>query len=119
MPSEYGVQWTGEAAAVFAIVSVVAAEFADRLADRTDKLAADPDLLDSVGDSSGGTVAVTSLTVGVIPKSWLTFIALATISSWTTLALTTKWVTEVVQRSNAVAVAGYQWSRLESINGIF
>ena len=54
MPSEYGVQWTGEAAAVFAIVSVVAAEFADRLADRTDKLAADPDLLDPVADSSGG-----------------------------------------------------------------
>lgn len=52
-------------------------------------------------------IAVAPLTVGVIPKSWLTFIALSAISAGTTLALTTQWVAEVVQRSDAVTVASY------------
>ena len=54
MPSGYGVQWTGEARAVLAVVNVVAGDFADRLTDEVDDVADDPQLLANVSDPTGG-----------------------------------------------------------------
>ena len=56
MSSGYGVQWVGEAAAVFAVVSVAAVDFAELLAEVVDSIADDPDL----GGATDGTATADS-----------------------------------------------------------
>ena len=54
MPSDYGVQWMGEARAILAVVNVVAVDFAEKLTDEVDALADEPDRLRRPDSLLGG-----------------------------------------------------------------